>query len=100
MRILILGASGLVGGNCLKYFNEQAGTEARGTYFSFPAEGTWYYDTLNPDTPENFDIKKFSPTHILHAAALTHVDYCEEHIEESYTQTVESTKNVVKLARY
>jgi len=98
MRILILGASGLVGGNCLKYFNEIPGVEAVGTYFSFEAPGTHYYDTLNPENPENFDVSGFKPTHILHAGALTHVDYCEEHPEESYRQTVESTKNAVKLA--
>ena len=100
MRILILGASGLVGGNCLSYFNECKGTKAAGTYFSFPAPGTHYYDTLNPDKPENFDVAGFKPTHILHAGALTHVDYCEQNPEESYLKTVESTKNAVKLANH
>lgn len=98
-RILIIGASGLVGSNCLSYFRQQQGFEAEGTYFSFAAPGTHYFDTLNPGNPENFDINSFRPTHILHAGALTHVDYCEQHPEESYEKTVVSTKNVIAIAQ-
>jgi dTDP-4-dehydrorhamnose reductase len=98
LRTLIIGASGLVGGNCFKYLTEQKDIDVVGTYFSFPAPGLHYYDTLNPDNPSNFDIEEFKPTHILHAGALTHVDYCEQHPEESYTKTVTSTQNIIKIA--
>ncbi|RYD82957.1 MAG: SDR family oxidoreductase [Sphingobacteriales bacterium] len=99
MRFLIIGASGLVGGNALRYLKEQNDVEVLGTHFSFATPETHFFDTLNLHNPENFPIADFKPTHILHAGALTHVDYCEEHPEESYRQTVQSTINVLALAK-
>ena len=34
----------------------------------------------------------------MHCGALTHVDYCEENVEESFQKTVQSTINLVALA--
>ena len=99
MRFLIIGASGLVGGNALRYLKEQPDTEVLGTHFSFATPETYFFDTLNLDNPANYPIADFKPTHILHAGALTHVDYCEEHPEESYRQTVQSTINVLQLTK-
>jgi dTDP-4-dehydrorhamnose reductase len=98
MKIFISGASGLVGGNCLKHFKEM-GSEVVGSYFSFKTDNTVFYDTLNPDHPENFDVKSFAPNVIVHCGALTHVDYCETHPEESYEKTVQSTINLIALAK-
>ena len=98
MKILIIGASGLVGGNCLRYLSSQ-NHQCIGTYFTYTAKDTVYYDTLNPENPENFDLNKFSPEVILHCGALTFVDYCEQHEEESERLTVQSTRNVIELAR-
>lgn len=98
MKTLIIGASGLVGSNCLNYFTEK-GLETLGTYFSYPARNTVFFDTLNPDNPENVCLDEFSPNVIIHCGALTHVDYCEQHPEESYRLTVTSTANVIELAR-
>lgn len=98
MRIAIIGASGLVGYNCQRYFKEQ-GIDVLGTHFNYPTPDTQFYDTLHPENAENYNIKSFAPTHILHAGALTHVDYCEEYPEESYKQTVQSTINTIGLAK-
>ncbi|MBX2905543.1 MAG: SDR family oxidoreductase [Taibaiella sp.] len=98
MKVFISGASGLVGGNCLKHFKEM-GWEVVGSYFSYAVEGTVYYDTLNPGHTENFDVKGFNPDVIVHCGALTHVDYCESHPEESYEKTVQSTINLMALAK-
>jgi dTDP-4-dehydrorhamnose reductase len=97
MKVFISGASGLVGGNCLKHFREQ-GWNTIGSYFSYETPDTVYYDTLNPDAPSNFDIKAFAPDVIVHCGALTHVDYCETNEQESYEKTVQSTINLVKVA--
>jgi dTDP-4-dehydrorhamnose reductase len=97
MKVFIVGASGLVGGNCMKHFQEQ-GWEVKGSYFSFATKGTVFYNTLEPSHPENFDIKSFAPDVIVHCGAMTHVDYCETHEEESYQQTVQSTTNLLKVA--
>lgn len=60
MKTFIIGASGLVGGNCLEYFNAK-NWENIGTYFSFKTDNTVFFDTLNLDNPDNFDVKKFQP---------------------------------------
>jgi dTDP-4-dehydrorhamnose reductase len=98
MKVLIIGASGLVGGNCLRYF-QLKGWDCMGTFFSYPAQGTVFYDTLQPDHPDNADIASFKPQVIVHCGALTHVDYCEQHPEESHRLTVQSTRQIVRLAK-
>ena len=98
MKVFISGASGLVGSNCLQHFTEQ-GLEVVGSYFSFPTENTVFFDTLNPDNPANFDLINFNPDVIVHCGALTHVDYCEDHEQESYEKTVQSTLNLIKIAK-
>lgn len=98
MKVFISGASGLVGGNCLKHFKEM-GCEVVGSYFSFQTDETVFFDTLNDAHPMNFDVKEFAPDVIVHCGALTHVDYCETNQEESYQKTVQSTINLVNLAK-
>ncbi|HTN45028.1 MAG TPA: SDR family oxidoreductase [Flavipsychrobacter sp.] len=98
MKIFIAGASGLVGSNCLKHFAGQ-GWEVKGSYFSYQTPGTVYYNTLEPENENNFDVVGFRPDVIVHCGALTHVDYCEDHEEESYLKTVQSTINLIALAK-
>lgn len=98
MKIFIAGASGLVGGNCLKHFKEQ-GHEVVGTHLSYATDETVFYNTLEPGHPENFDVKGFAPDVIVHCGALTHVDHCETNIEESYKKTVKSTESLVSLSK-
>ncbi len=97
MKVFIVGASGLVGSNCLRYF-KQKGVDCIGTYFSYEAKDTVYFDTLNLGNVNNFDVHDFQPDVILHCGALTHVDYCEQNEAESYEKTVVSTQNVIILA--
>ncbi len=99
MKIIILGASGLVGSNCLRYFNTKENIEVVGTHFSYQAENTVKFNTLQLDDEENFDIDSFQPDVILHCGALTWVDYCEQNPEESHEKTVKSTENAILLAK-
>ncbi|MEZ5008973.1 MAG: SDR family oxidoreductase [Chitinophagales bacterium] len=99
MNVLIIGASGLVGGNCMNYFTAKSDWKIAGTYFSYEAKNTLFFDTLDLNNPKNFDIESFQPDVILHCGALTHVDYCEDHVEESYQKTVQSTKNIIELCK-
>lgn len=99
MRVLILGASGLIGGNSLKHFRDELNWNVVGTYFTYQAKNCVFYNTLNAGDPENFQVEKFNPEVILHCGALTFVDYCEDHEGESYEKTVLSTKNALDLAR-
>lgn len=98
MKIFISGASGLVGGNCQKHFKAQ-GAEVVGSHFSYATPDTVPFDTLNLDKSDNFDVVHFAPDVIVHCGALTHVDYCEQNPEESYTKTVQSTLNLLELAQ-
>ena len=99
MKILIRGASGLVGGNCMRYFQIKEDVDVVGTYFSYEAKDTVKFDTLDLSDPENFDIAGYNPDVILHCGALTWVDYCEENPDESYQKTVLSALNAIDLAK-
>jgi dTDP-4-dehydrorhamnose reductase len=98
MKVFIVGASGLIGGNCVKHFSEK-GWAVRGSYFSYPTKDTVFYNTLEPSHPDNFDIISFAPDVIVHCGALTHVDYCETNPEESFEKTVQSTINLLDAAK-
>lgn len=98
MRIFIIGASGLVGGNCLQELRQDPAYEVVGTHYSFAGNETVYFNVFDP-AAGTFDPDAFRPEVIIHTGALTHVDYCETHPEESYRNTVESTAAVIAIAR-
>jgi dTDP-4-dehydrorhamnose reductase len=98
MRVFISGASGLVGGNCHKWFKSK-GWDVVGSHFSYPTDYTVPFNTLDPDNADNFNIEAWQPDYIIHCGALTWVDYCEDHEAESFEKTVKSTLNLVALAQ-
>jgi dTDP-4-dehydrorhamnose reductase len=98
MKIFISGASGLVGSNCLSYFTWQ-GLDAVGTYFSYALPGIHAFNTLELSDATNYDVHNFAPNVIVHCGAMTHVDACETAQEESYQKTVQSTINMLALAK-
>ena len=98
MKIIIFGASGLVGGNMLKYFKTKSDIEVVGTHFSFETPDTVPFNTLKLDLETNFNVAEFNPDVVINCGALTWVDYCEENIDESYQKTVISTINTLKIA--
>jgi len=98
MKVFISGASGLLGGNCLQHFTDM-GWEVIGSHLSFATDKTVFFNTLETTNPDNFDVIGFDPDVIVHCGALTHVDYCETNVEESYEKTVQSTKNLIALAK-
>jgi dTDP-4-dehydrorhamnose reductase len=98
MKVFISGASGLLGGNCLRHFKEM-GWNVIGSHLSFATADTVYFNTLEPKNPDNFDVVTFNPDVIVHCGALTHVDYCEANEQESYEKTVQSTANLIATAK-
>ena len=96
MRILITGSNGLLGQKIVKICLE------RGLNFIATSKG----ENRNPDCPSNnylsLDISNlleinnvfqfYYPTHVIHTAAITNVDYCEDHKEECHIVNVEATK--------
>lgn len=101
MRILITGSNGLLGQKTVKLCLE------RGLNFIATSKG----ENRNPDCPyknylsldisNQLEINKvfqfYYPTHVIHTAAITNVDYCEEHIEECEIVNVEATKLLSKV---
>lgn len=68
-----------------------------GSHYMFATNDTEYFDIFNPKLT-TFDLAEFAPDVIVHTGALTHVDYCETHQDESYRNTVESTEKAIDLA--
>ena len=93
MKVLVIGASGLVGSHCLKYFREK-NIETIGTYRNYKTEGTYFFDPLEENCFSFLEELDFKPQVIIHCGALTNVDYCEDNQEESANLTVAST-NVI-----
>ncbi len=98
MKVLIIGASGLVGSNMLTYFKLN-NVPTLGSHFSNETPDTVLLNTLQPSDEELQRFFEFAPDYVVHCGALTHVDYCEEHEEESYLKTVQSTINISKWAK-
>ncbi len=68
-----------------------------GSHFSFATIDTEYFNVFNP-AGSTFGLSDFNPDVIIHTGALTHVDHCEIHPDESFHHTVESTKAALDLA--
>ncbi len=97
MKVLVCGASGLVGSNLMKVLKANA-IDALGSYFSYPLDDLVQLDTLNLSHENTKEVMDFGPDVIVHCGALTHVDYCEDNVEESFEKTVQSTLNLLELA--
>jgi len=99
MRVLVVGASGLVGSNLLNELKSK-NILTLGSHYSFPTESTFFLDTQNfKALATNEVIRNFAPNVIIHCGALTHVDKCEIEPKLSRELTVESTINLLNLAQ-
>lgn len=98
MKVFIVGASGLVGSHCLSFF-ERNGWSVLGTHLNFPTVSTVQFNFLTDDLDQFFIKSNFFPDVIIHCAALTNVDYCENNIEESYEKTVIPTNKIVEYCQ-
>jgi dTDP-4-dehydrorhamnose reductase len=92
-RILIVGASGLVG-SCLR---ERFGQRAAGTYCGHEKPGLVHLDVTDADEVARV-IEASQPDVIIHTAAQAHVDRCQTHPDESYAINVEGARNVAQAA--
>lgn len=97
-KVLIIGASGLVGGQCYEYLL-QKDYEVVGTYLNFKRSNLLYFDAIDFNNPLNDKILSTDFDVIIHTAALTHVDYCEGNEDESYKNNVIATSNIISLAK-
>jgi dTDP-4-dehydrorhamnose reductase len=94
---LVIGASGLVGRRLMAGLG-QCGSAATGTYASHPAPGLRHLDISDP-AQVAAALAELQPSRIYLSAALTHVDYCEDHPEVARRINVIGARNVAEEAR-
>ncbi|MEW6608085.1 MAG: dTDP-4-dehydrorhamnose reductase [bacterium] len=98
MTILIIGASGFVGSLLYEILSKE--NEVIGT--SYPQQQVrdelQYLDITDREGVERL-IREIKPSVIILAAALTYVDYCEDHQKEAFEINVLGTTDVALMAK-
>jgi dTDP-4-dehydrorhamnose reductase len=99
MRVVITGGSGLLGGNLSKMASDLH--EVILTYNEHLVEikgGNSLF--LNLRTFDESDIINLRPDVVVHSAALTNVDYCEDHQNDAYAINVEATATIARACNH
>ncbi|MEW6096740.1 MAG: SDR family oxidoreductase [bacterium] len=98
MSILIIGASGFVGSFLYEILAKE--DEVIGTFYPRESEvkGFQYLDITDRKSVEVL-IREIKPHVIILTAALTYVEYCEDHQKEAFDINVLGTTNVVLMAK-
>ncbi|MFL5322274.1 MAG: SDR family oxidoreductase [Myxococcaceae bacterium] len=94
-RLLIIGASGLVGTELAR--RGRALAEILGTARNVRGEATVALDYTRPDDVQTA-INRFNPTHLAIGAAWPHVDGCEQDPARSERENVQTIRTVAELA--
>ena len=95
-RILIVGASGLVGNSLYELFSKNY--QVLGTYNTNKINNLIHLNLLDNKQLVNL-LKKFSPEIILFPAALSNVEFCEKNHNECWKHNVIGTLNLVNLIK-
>src|SRR6185369_1465336 len=95
IRALVIGASGLVGGACFAALRER-GHDVLGTYASHGAPGLVAFDFKQH---LNLDRLVSGREVVVMASALTHVDFCETHIDEARARNVDDVERLAETCR-
>src|SRR5207249_277224 len=90
-RPLVIGASGLVGG-AFHFRLASAGRDVIGTWRTHERPGLERF-SLDDHASEFLDAH--APSLVFLTSALTHVDYCEKHPDETFERNVEQLRPVV-----
>jgi len=100
MRIYVTGASGLLGATAVHTLRERH--DVGGSYKSHPmaVPGAELRTVDLADFPTLFEeLEAFKPEVVIHCAAETRVDYCENHADEALRANVTCTENVASACR-
>jgi len=96
-KILITGSSGFLGKKLFEKLSKQF--NIYGTYASLQKSGDFIYlDITNKESLYEI-IKKINPQIILHTAALSDADFCEQNREQAYNVNVKGTQNLIEICK-
>ncbi|WP_342305943.1 SDR family oxidoreductase [Methanolobus sp. ZRKC5] len=98
MKVLIIGASGLVGNTIYNEFSKNSKYEVYGTYYSYECDNLFYLDMTNKSDVDTI-INSVNPDIIIHPAANPNVEYCEQNPEETWNVNVEGSRNLIEAAK-
>lgn len=98
-KILLTGANGLLGQKLVELLSDNQDNElialARGKNRNLNTKGYTYVDIdLTDFDALAFTLKNHRPTHIIHTAAVTNVDYCESNTSECDVINVDLTEQI------
>jgi len=96
MKSLIIGASGLVGGYLYKRFS--ALEEAVGTAFPEKQRDFLFLDIRDASALRKLFLE-YKPQIVLCPAAISNVEFCQEHPDESRSVNIEGLSNVIKESK-
>jgi dTDP-4-dehydrorhamnose reductase len=103
MRILITGSNGLLGQKlillCQKFGYEYLATSQGENRFSACPEKKYLSLDITSQNEVDKVILKYLPSHIIHTAAMTNVDACEEDPISCHKVNVLGTHNLLKVAQ-
>lgn len=98
-RVLITGASGLLGANVALTASKKKDLEVYATYKSHPVRinkcRTFYLDITHKKEVEQ-SMLKINPDFVIHTAALANVDQCQQYKREAWVINVSGTENLVE----
>lgn len=101
MKIILLGANGFTGRRILKRLSLNHQVMACSLHPDISPEKGYQFQILDmlDFNAVNILLNNFKPHIIINAAALSVVDYCEEHPEEAYKINVTAVKHLAEYSR-
>jgi len=99
MRLLIIGASGVIGSKFESYFSLKE-YETLSTYFDheLTLKNNIQLDIRNELQVEKIFLK-FKPDIVIHTAAVTNIDLCETDMKLADAINVNGTKNILNFSK-
>src|SRR5688572_8858715 len=99
-RILVTGSNGLLGQKLTEAISFDPELELIATGKGpdrFPQNGKYEYAVLDVTNSGQVDevLNKYKPDTVIHTAAMTNVDQCENNKDECWAANVDSIKNLI-----
>ena len=98
-KILITGGSGLLGSNIAKLAASEFDVHATYNKNKVRIKDVHFFQLDLTKKEQLVKIEQIRPDFIIHCAAITNVDYCEDHPNEAYNQNVLTSINIAEIAK-